>query len=46
MSALRKRKSESMDTAPELAPLAVLQHGPHLVPDQTECTSGEPCKRI
>ncbi|CAD6247844.1 unnamed protein product [Miscanthus lutarioriparius] len=53
VSPSRKRKSESMDTAPAPAPAAAAQHPgphPHLHPavpaDQTECTSGEPCKRI
>ena len=55
VSPSRKRKSESMDTAPAPAPAAAAQHpGPHPHPhlhpavpaDQTECTSGEPCKRI
>nr|QBP05496.1 transcription factor WRKY [Saccharum spontaneum] len=51
VSPSRKRKSESMDTAPPPPPAAAAQHpGPHPhlhhPADQTECTSGEPCKRI
>jgi hypothetical protein len=57
VSPSRKRKSESMDTAPAppAAAQQQQQHGTHLhqqqhpglaAPDQNECTSGEPCKRI
>lgn len=45
VSPSRKRKSESTDTAPPAQQL-LHQHYPAVAPDQTECTSGEPCKRI
>ncbi|XP_040376204.1 WRKY transcription factor WRKY71-like [Oryza brachyantha] len=54
VSPSRKRKSESLDDSPPPPPT---QQAPHIhmmpnglaaasFPDQTECTSGEPCKRI
>ncbi|KAL5207307.1 hypothetical protein ABZP36_031742 [Zizania latifolia] len=52
VSPSRKRKSESLDDSPPPPPHPQPQHqhlhmsGGLALADQTECTSGEPCKRI